>query len=126
MEIVVQVAQLLLALSILVGIHEGGHMIAARMFGMRVEKFFIGFPPTIFSFKKGDTEYGLGAVPLGGFVKISGMIDESMDKDQLSKEPQPWEFRSKPAWQRLIVMLGGVFVNVVAGIINTKLAKCRN
>lgn len=117
MEVVVQVAQLLLALSILVGIHEGGHMIAARMFGMRVEKFFIGFPPTIFSFKKGDTEYGLGAVPLGGFVKISGMIDESMDKEQMNKEPQPWEFRSKPAWQRLIVMLGGIIVNVVAGII---------
>ncbi len=117
MEVVVQVAQLLLALSILVGIHEGGHMIAARMFGMRVEKFFIGFPPTIFSFKKGDTEYGLGAVPLGGFVKISGMIDESMDKEQMKQEPQPWEFRSKPAWQRLIVMLGGIIVNVVAGII---------
>lgn len=117
MEIVVQVAQLLLALSILVGIHEGGHMIAARMFGMKVEKFFIGFPPTIFSFKKGDTEYGLGAIPLGGFVKISGMIDESMDKEQMKQEPQPWEFRSKPAWQRLIVMLGGIIVNVVAGII---------
>ena len=117
METVVQVAQLLLALSILVGIHEAGHMISARIFGMRVEKFFIGFPPRIFSFKKGDTEYGLGAVPLGGFVKISGMIDESLDKDQMNAEPQPWEFRSKPAWQRLIVMLGGVFVNVVAGVI---------
>ena len=117
METIVQIAQLLLALSILVGIHEGGHMIAARFFGMRVEKFFIGFPPKIFSFKKGDTEYGLGAVPLGGFVKISGMIDESMDKDQMKQPPQPWEFRSKPAWQRLIVMLGGIFVNVVAGII---------
>jgi regulator of sigma E protease len=117
METIVQIAQLLLALSILVGIHEGGHMIAARFFGMKVEKFFIGFPPTIFSFKKGDTEYGLGAVPLGGFVKISGMIDESMDKDQMKQPPQPWEFRSKPAWQRLIVMLGGIFVNVVAGIL---------
>ena len=117
METIVQIAQLLLALSILVGIHEAGHMLAARFFGMKVEKFFIGFPPTIFSFKKGDTEYGLGAIPLGGFVKISGMIDESMDKDQMKQEPQPWEFRSKPAWQRLIVMLGGVIVNVVAGII---------
>jgi regulator of sigma E protease len=117
METIVQIAQLLLALSILVGIHEAGHMIAARFFGMRVEKFFIGFPPRIFSFKKGDTEYGLGAVPLGGFVKISGMIDESMDKDQMKQPPQPWEFRSKPAWQRLIVMLGGIIVNVVAGII---------
>ena len=73
---------------------------------MKVEKFFIGFPPTLFSFKKGETEYGLGAVPLGGFVKISGMIDESLDKEQMAAEPQPWEFRSKPAWQRLIVMLG--------------------
>lgn len=117
METVVQIAQLLLALSILVGIHEAGHMVAARMFGMKVEKFFIGFPPTIFSFKKGETEYGLGAIPLGGFVKISGMVDESMDKEAMAKPPQPWEFRSKPAWQRLIVMLGGIFVNVVAGVI---------
>lgn len=117
METVVQIAQLLLALSILVGIHEAGHMLTARMFGMKVEKFFIGFPPTIFSFKKGDTEYGLGAIPLGGFVKISGMVDESMDKEAMAKPPQPWEFRSKPAWQRLIVMLGGVFVNIVAGVI---------
>ncbi len=117
METIVQIAQLLLALSILVGIHEGGHMLTAKMFGMKVEKFFIGFPPTIFSFKKGETEYGLGAIPLGGFVKISGMIDESMDKEQMAKPPQPWEFRSKPAWQRLIVMLGGVIVNVIAGVI---------
>ncbi len=117
METIVQVAQLLLALSILVGIHEGGHMLTAKMFGMKVEKFFIGFPPTLFSFKKGETEYGLGAIPLGGFVKISGMIDESLDKEQMSKEPQPWEFRSKPAWQRLIVMLGGIIVNVIAGVI---------
>ncbi|MBO3699031.1 RIP metalloprotease RseP [Roseivirga sp. E12] len=117
METIVQIAQLLLALSILVGIHEAGHMLTAKMFGMKVEKFFIGFPPTIFSFKKGETEYGLGAIPLGGFVKISGMIDESMDKEQMAKPAQPWEFRSKPAWQRLIVMLGGIFVNVVAGVI---------
>lgn len=117
METIVQIAQLLLALSILVGIHEGGHMLTAKMFGMRVEKFFIGFPPTIFSFKRGETEYGLGAIPLGGFVKISGMIDESMDKEQMAQEPQPWEFRSKPAWQRLIVMLGGIIVNVIAGVI---------
>ncbi len=117
METIVQIAQLLLALSILVGIHEGGHMLTAKMFGMKVEKFFIGFPPTIFSFKKGETEYGLGAIPLGGFVKISGMIDESMDKEQMAQPPQPWEFRSKPAWQRLIVMLGGIIVNVIAGVI---------
>ena len=117
METIVQVAQLLLALSILVGLHEGGHMIAAKAFGMKVEKFFIGFPPTLFSFKKGETEYGLGAIPLGGFVKISGMIDESLDKEQMNAEPQPWEFRSKPAWQRLIVMLGGIIVNVITGVI---------
>lgn len=117
METFVQIAQLLLALSILVGIHEAGHMLTAKMFGMKVEKFFIGFPPTVFSFKKGETEYGLGAIPLGGFVKISGMIDESMDKEQMAKPPQPWEFRSKPAWQRLIVMLGGIVVNVIAGVI---------
>ncbi|NVJ46874.1 MAG: RIP metalloprotease RseP [Cytophagia bacterium] len=117
METIVQVAQLLLALSLLVGIHEGGHMLTAKMFGMKVEKFFIGFPPTLFSFKKGETEYGLGAIPLGGFVKISGMIDESMDKEQMAQPPQPWEFRSKPAWQRLIVMLGGIIVNVIAGVI---------
>ena len=117
MEWIVQVAQLLLALSLLVGLHEAGHMIAARIFGIKVEKFFIGFPPKIFGFKKGDTEYGLGAIPLGGFVKISGMIDESLDTDQMKSEPKPWEFRSKPAWQRLIVMLGGIFVNVVVGIV---------
>lgn len=117
METIVQIAQLLLALSLLVGIHEGGHMLAAKMFGMKVEKFFIGFPPTLFSFKKGETQYGLGAIPLGGFVKISGMIDESMDKEQMKRPPEPWEFRSKPAWQRLIVMLGGVIVNVIAGVI---------
>lgn len=117
METLIQVAQLLLALSILVGIHEAGHMVTAKMFGMKVEKFFIGFPPTLFSFKKGETEYGLGAIPLGGFVKITGMIDESMDKEQMAQPPQPWEFRSKPAWQRLIVMLGGIIVNVVAGVI---------
>jgi len=117
METLVQVAQLLLALSILVGIHEAGHMITAKMFGMKVEKFFIGFPPTLFSFKKGETEYGLGAIPLGGFVKITGMIDESMDTEAMKKPPQPWEFRSKPAWQRLIVMLGGIIVNVIAGVV---------
>ena len=117
METIVQIAQLVLALSILVGIHEAGHMFAAKYFGMKVEKFFIGFPPKIFGFKRGETEYGLGAIPLGGFVKISGMMDESMDKEAMAQEPKPWEFRSKPAWQRLIVMLGGIIVNVAAGII---------
>jgi regulator of sigma E protease len=110
------VAQLLLALSILVGVHEWGHMFTAKLFGMRVEKFSIGFPPKVFGFKKGETEYMLGAVPLGGFVKISGMVDESLDMAQISAPPQPWEFRAKPAWQRLIVMLGGIIVNVITGI----------
>lgn len=108
--------QLILGLSILVGLHEWGHMAAAKLFGMRVEKYFIGFPPKIFSITRGETEYGIGAIPLGGFVKISGMIDESMDTAAMSQEPQPWEFRSKPAWQRLIVMLGGIIVNVIVGI----------
>lgn len=111
------VGQLLLGLSILVGLHELGHMLTAKFFGMRVEKFSIGFPPKIAGFQWGDTEYSIGAIPLGGFVKISGMVDESMDTAQLASEPQPWEFRAKPAWQRLIVMLGGVIVNVITGII---------
>ncbi len=111
------IAQLLLSLSILVAVHEMGHLLAAKYFGMRVEQFSIGFPPKIWSFRKGDTEYALSAIPLGGYVKISGMIDESLDTETMNKEPQPWEFRSKPAWQRLIVMLGGIFVNVVVGIL---------
>lgn len=110
-------AQLLLSLSFLVAVHEFGHLIAAKYFGMRVEQFSIGFPPKIWSFKKGETEYALSAIPLGGYVKISGMIDESLDTETMKLPPQPWEFRSKPAWQRLIVMLGGIFVNVVVGII---------
>jgi len=117
MDTLIMVGQLLLGLSILVGLHELGHLLTAKMFGMRVEKFSIGFPPKIAGFQWGETEYSIGAIPLGGFVKISGMIDESMDSDQMSKEPQSWEFRSKPAWQRLIVMLGGVIVNVITGII---------
>jgi regulator of sigma E protease len=116
MEVIIMAGQLILGLSILVGLHEWGHMAAAKMFGMRVEKYFIGFPPKIFSIQRGETEYGIGAIPLGGFVKISGMIDESMDTEAMNKEPQPWEFRSKPAWQRLIVMLGGIIVNVIVGI----------
>ncbi|MEQ8924587.1 MAG: RIP metalloprotease RseP [Fulvivirga sp.] len=117
MEGLVMTAQILLSLSILVGLHEMGHLLAAKFFGMRVEQFSIGFPPKIFSFKYKDTEYALSAIPLGGFVKISGMIDESMDKEQMKQPPQPWEFRSKPAWQRLIVMLGGIFINVITGIV---------
>ncbi len=118
MEIVIKVIQLLLSLSILVIFHEFGHFIAARIFKIRVEKFYLFFDPwfSLFKFKKGDTEYGVGWVPLGGYVKISGMIDESMDKEQMKQPPQPWELRSKPAWQRLIVMLGGVTVNILLAI----------
>ena len=117
MEWMAMVAQLLLSLSFLVAVHEFGHLLAAKYFGMRVEQFSIGFPPKIWSFRKGETEYAISAIPLGGYVKISGMIDESLDTETMNQEPQPWEFRSKPAWQRLIVMLGGIFVNVVIGII---------
>lgn len=112
-------AQMLAALSILIILHELGHFLAARAFGIKVEKFYLFFDAwgaKLFKFRKGDCEYGIGWLPLGGYVKIAGMIDESMDTEQLKRPPQPWEFRSKPAWQRLIVMLAGVFVNVVLGI----------
>ncbi|WP_017730440.1 RIP metalloprotease RseP [Nafulsella turpanensis] len=117
MENLVMIGQLLLGLSILIGLHELGHLLAAKAFGMRVEKFSIGFPPKIVGFKFKETEYSIGAIPLGGFVKISGMIDESLDTEQMAREPEPWEFRAKPAWQRLIVMMGGIIVNVVLGIV---------
>jgi regulator of sigma E protease len=117
MNWMIMLAQLLLSLSFLVAVHEFGHLIAAKYFGMRVEQFSIGFPPKIWSFTKGETEYAISAIPLGGYVKISGMIDESLDTEKMKLEPQPWEFRSKPAWQRLIVMLGGIFVNVVVGVL---------
>lgn len=120
MGTVVMVSQLLLALSILIIFHEWGHFRAARWFGIKVEKFYLFFDAwgtKLFKFKKGDTEYGIGWLPLGGYVKIAGMIDESMDKEFLDKEPEDWEFRSKPAWQRLIVMIGGVTVNIVLGIL---------
>src|SRR3984957_5154823 len=119
----IKAAQLLLSLSILVVIHEFGHYLAARMFKTRVEKFYLFFDflfpiPSLLNFaifkkKIGDTEYGLGWFPLGGYVKIAGMIDESMDEEFLKSPPQPWEFRSKPAWQRLIIMLGGIMMNVI-------------
>ena len=115
----IMVAQLLLGLSILVILHELGHFLAARAFGIKVEKFYLFFDAwgfKLFSIKRGGVEYGIGWLPLGGYVKIAGMIDESMDKEQMALPPQPWEFRSKPAWQRLIVMLGGVIVNIVVGI----------
>ncbi len=117
MEGIIMTVQLLLGLSILVGVHELGHLLAAKAFGMRVEKYSIGFPPKVWGKKFGETEYSIGMIPLGGFVKISGMIDESLDVKNLNAEPEPWEFRSKPAWQRLIVMMGGIIVNVITGII---------
>ncbi len=118
MEILIKAAQLLLSLSILVVLHELGHFIPAKLFKTRVEKFYLFFDPwfSVFKFKKGETEYGVGWLPLGGYVKIAGMIDESMDKEQMKEEPKEWEFRSKPAWQRLIIMLGGVTVNIILGI----------
>jgi regulator of sigma E protease len=115
----VMAAQLLMALSILIILHEAGHYFVARFFGIRVEKFYLFFDAwgfKLFHFKKGDTEYGIGWLPLGGYVKIAGMIDESMDKEQMALPPKPDEFRSKPAWQRLLVMLGGVTVNLILGI----------
>ncbi len=116
---IIMVVQLLLALSLLVFVHELGHFLAARAFGIKVDKFFIFFDwgGKIWSKKIGDTEYGIGIFPLGGYVKIAGMIDESMDKEQMKKPPQPWEFRSKPAWQRLIVMVAGVVMNVIVGVL---------
>lgn len=113
------IAQLLLGLSILIVLHELGHYLTARAFGIKVEKFFLFFDAwgfKLFSFKYKDCEYGIGWLPLGGYVKIAGMIDESMDTEAMAAPMQPWEFRSKPAWQRLIVMLGGVTVNVILGV----------
>ncbi len=117
MDILIQAAQLLLSLSILVVLHEFGHFIPAKLFKTRVEKFYLFFDWKFSIFKKkiGDTEWGIGWLPLGGYVKISGMVDESMDTEQMAQPAQPWEFRSKPAWQRLIIMLGGVTVNLILG-----------
>ena len=111
------IVQFLLGLSIIVGLHELGHLLFAKLFGMRVESYSIGFPPKIFRFKWSGTEYALGAIPLGGAVKIAGMVDESLDTAGLTSTPQPWEFRAKPAWQRLVVMLGGIFFNIISGIL---------
>lgn len=118
MEIFVKTAQFLLSLSILIILHELGHFLFARLFNTRVEKFYLFFNPwfSLFKRKIGDTEFGIGWLPLGGYVKISGMIDESMDTEQMKQPPQPWEFRSKPAWQRLLIMLGGVMVNFVLAL----------
>ncbi len=119
MEVLIRVLQFLASLSLLVLIHEFGHFLLAKLFKTRVEKFYMFFNPwfSLFKFKKGETEYGIGWLPLGGYVKISGMIDESMDVEQMKAEPQPWEFRSKPAWQRLMIMVGGVLMNVILAIV---------
>jgi regulator of sigma E protease len=119
MDIVIKLSQFLLSLSLLIILHELGHFIPAKLFKTRVEKFYLFFDVKYSLLKKkiGETEYGIGWLPLGGYVKISGMIDESMDKDQMALPPQPWEFRSKPAWQRLIIMLGGVTVNFILAFI---------
>src|SRR5690242_657269 len=111
----IKAAQLVLSLSILVVLHELGHFLPAKWFKCRVEKFYLFFDPWFSIFKKkiGETVYGIGWLPLGGYVKISGMIDESMDKEQMQQPPQPWEFRSKPAWQRLIILIAGVTMNVL-------------
>jgi len=119
MTVIIKIIQLLLALSILVIVHEFGHFLFARIFKTRVEKFYLFFdwPFALFKRKWGDTEYGVGMIPLGGYVKISGMIDESLDKEQMKQPPQPYEFRSKPSWQRLIIMLGGVVFNFIFALL---------
>ena len=115
----IQIGTLMLSLMLLVMLHELGHYVTARWFGVRVERFFCFFDVKFAIWKKqiGDTVYGIGWLPLGGYVKLSGMIDESMDLDQMKQEPKPWEFRTKPAWQRLIIMLGGIIVNIVLAMI---------
>ncbi len=117
--ILIKAAQLILSLSILVILHEFGHFIFARAFKTRVEKFYLFFNPwfSLFKFKKGETEYGMGWLPLGGYVKIAGMIDESMDREAMKLPPKSWEFRSKPAWQRLFIMLGGIMMNFLFAVI---------
>jgi len=115
MDIIIKIIQFFLCFTILVGIHELGHFLMARVFRIRDDKFYIFFDPwfSIFKFKRGDTEYGLGWLPLGGYCKIAGMIDESMDKEQMKQPPKPDEFRTKPAWQRFLVMIAGVVMNVL-------------
>lgn len=127
MDVLITIAQFILALSLLVVLHEWGHFFFARLFKTRVEKFYLFFdflfpfsnimPFSLWKKKKGDTEYGIGWFPLGGYVKIAGMVDESMDKEQLAKPPEPWEFRSKKPWQRLLIMLGGIIVNIILAFV---------
>ena len=116
MQFVITILQFLLGLTFIVGVHELGHLLFAKVFKMRVKSYIIGCPPKIVKFKLGDTEYALGSIPLGGAVQIEGMIDESLATDNFSNQSQPWEFRSKPAWQRLIVILGGIVFNLVSGV----------
>jgi len=117
MEIAIKAIQLIMSLSILIVLHELGHFLPAKWFNTRVEKFYLFFDVkfSLFKYKKGETEYGIGWLPLGGYVKIAGMIDESLEDNAMDSEPQPWEFRAKPAWQRLIIMVGGVTVNIIFG-----------
>jgi len=119
MTVLIKILQFILSLSILVIIHELGHFVMAKYFKTRVEKFYLFFDPwfSLFKIKRGETEYGVGWLPLGGYVKISGMIDESLDKEQMKQPPQPWEFRSKKSWQRLIIMTGGVFFNFILALL---------
>src|ERR1041385_5687960 len=119
MGTLIQISQFILSLSILIVLHELGHFVPAKLFKTRVKKFYLFFDPwfALFKIKRGETEYGIGWLPLGGYVKIAGMIDESMDKEQMKQPPQPWEFRSKPAWQRLIIMLGGVTMNLILAMV---------
>lgn len=118
MEIFIKILQVITCFSLLVLIHEFGHFLFAKIFGARVDKFYLFFNPwfSIFKFRIGETEYGMGWVPFGGYCKIAGMVDESMDTEQLKSEPQPWEYRSKPAWQRLLIIVGGVLMNIVLAI----------
>ncbi len=119
MDVLIKVAQLIVCLSLLVIVHEFGHFIFAKIFKTRVEKFYLFFNPwfSLFKFRIGETEYGMGWIPFGGYVKIAGMIDESMDKEQMKQPPKPYEFRSKPAWQRLLIMVGGVLMNILTAFI---------
>jgi len=118
MDVLIKASQFFLSLSLLIIAHELGHFLFAKLFKTRVEKFYLFFDPwfSLFKLKKGETEYGIGWLPLGGYVKISGMIDESMDKEQMKQPPQPWEFRTKPVWQRLLIMIGGVTVNFIMAL----------
>ena len=119
MEIFIKTVQFFLSLSLIIVLHELGHYLPAKFFKTKVEKFYLFFDVKFSLFKKkiGETVYGIGWLPLGGYVKIAGMIDESMDKEQMKEDPKPWEFRSKPSWQRLVIMLGGVTVNFILAIV---------